>query len=214
MTPSLITDLAALVGRARALEARRDRALLGITGAPGAGKSTLAAAVVAAVGEGARLIGMDGFHLSQAELRRIGRRERMGAIDTFDADGFVGLVRQLRAQPGETVRAPTFDRTVEESTPDALRIEPDVRLVVIEGNYLLAASAPWAELGDLFDEVWYCEREEAGRVRDLVARHRRYGKAAPDARRWALGPDQRNAELIAASRPRADVIAQLEGQLG
>ncbi|MGH2852548.1 MAG: nucleoside/nucleotide kinase family protein, partial [Solirubrobacteraceae bacterium] len=146
MTPSRITDLAELVERARSLEAHRERALLGITGAPGAGKSTLAAAVVAAVGDRARLIGMDGFHLSQAELRRIGRRERMGAIDTFDAAGFVGLVRRLRARPGEVIRAPAFDRTAEASTPDALRIEPDVRLVVIEGNYLLAAAAPWAEL--------------------------------------------------------------------
>lgn len=213
MTPSLINDLAALIDRARALEARSERVLLGITGAPGAGKSTLAEAIVAAVGEGARLIGMDGFHLSQAELLRIGRRERMGAIDTFDAAGFVGLVRRLRSRPGEAIGAPAFDRTVEESTPDALRIEPDVGLVVIEGNYLLAAAAPWAELGDLLDEVWYCEREEAARLRDLVARHRRYGKTAREAQRWAHGPDQRNADLVAATRQRADLITRLDGQL-
>jgi pantothenate kinase len=213
LTQALVNDLGQLIERARALDARPGRALLGIAGPPGGGKSTLASAVVAAVGDRARLLGLDGFHLSQAELRRLGRRERMGAIDTFDAAAFVGVVRRLAAAPEETVRAPVFDRTVEESTADALRIEPGVRLVVIEGNYLLATTPPWVALVELLDEVWYCEREEGARLRDLVARHRRYGKSAEQARRWASGSDQRNAELIAASRARAAVIARLEGQL-
>ena len=85
-----------LVARARALADAGPRQLLGIAGAPGAGKSTLAERIVAAVGPAARLVPMDGFHLAQAELVRLGRADRKGASDTFDANGFVSLLRRLR----------------------------------------------------------------------------------------------------------------------
>lgn len=196
--------------RARALAARDQRTLLGITGAPGAGKSTLAHAIADYVGATARVVGMDGFHLAQARLADLGRLSRKGAIDTFDAAGFVALVHRLRDLTAETIYAPEFRRDLEESIADAVAIEPSVRLVVVEGNYLLIPESPWCRLRPLFDEIWYCDRDEDARVIDLIARHRAYGKSENEARRWALGPDQRNAELIHATKARADRIVRLD----
>src|SRR5918912_3000527 len=103
-----------LIARARELAAR-GRRVLGITGPPGAGKSSLAARVVAALGpDVARLVGMDGFHLAQAELERLGRADRKGAPDTFDAAGYVALLRRLRHAGPDVVYAPEFRREIEE----------------------------------------------------------------------------------------------------
>jgi pantothenate kinase len=207
-------DTPQLAARAQALAAGRRRALLGVTGLPGAGKSTLADALVVRLGGTARVVGMDGFHLARSRLAELGLLDRMGAIDTFDAEGFVALVRRLRAPGGEVVHAPEFRRETEDAIAGAVAIGQDVRLVVVEGNYLLAPQSPWCELRPLLDEVWYVELDEPVRLANLIARHRAYGKTEEEARRWALGPDQRNAELIAATRPQADLIVRLEGDPG
>lgn len=212
MAPGRVTQFTELCVRARALASGDGRALLGITGAPGAGKSTLARAIVDEIGDTARVVGMDGFHLSRSRLGELGRLDRMGAIDTFDGAGFVALLQRLRDPGDATVYAPEFRREVEESTAGALPIEADVRLVVAEGNYLLALDPPWGEVRSLLDEVWYCEPDEALRVANLIARHQTYGKSEDDARRWALGPDQRNAELILTTRSRADIVVTLESE--
>lgn len=81
-----------------------------MTGAPGAGKSTLTAAVVSALAHAAVLVPMDGFHLANAELERLGRRERKGAPDTFDGAGYVALLACLRRAEAESVYAPAFCR--------------------------------------------------------------------------------------------------------
>ncbi|HEX7107138.1 MAG TPA: nucleoside/nucleotide kinase family protein [Acidothermaceae bacterium] len=197
-------DVAALTARASALSAA-GRALLGITGPPGAGKSTLAAELVAALGPAAVLVPMDGFHLAQSELKRLGRHDRKGAVDTFDAAGFVALVRRLRAGD-EDVYAPTFRRDLEEPVAGAINVAANVPLVVLEGNYLLVADPPWQSLRELFDEVWYVELDREARIERLVARHVAFGRDPVVARAWALGSDERNAELIAATRDRADVV--------
>jgi pantothenate kinase len=197
-----------LISRAGRLAAPGSRRLLGIAGAPGAGKSTVAAAVVRELGRAAVLVPMDGFHLAEAELHRLGRHERKGAIDTFDADGFVALLRRLR-EPDGVVYAPEFRREIEEPIAGAIPVPAEASLVVTEGNYLLATQPPWDAVRGLLDEAWFLEVDEAVRLDRLTARHVAYGR--PPAQAWARarGTDQRNADLIAATRERADVVVRL-----
>lgn len=185
----------------------RERSLVGIAGAPGAGKSTIAADLVARL-DAAVLLPMDGFHLPQAELRRLGRRERMGAPDTFDVDGFVSTLRAVRA--AETLSAPGFDREIEEPIPDAIRIPAEVRTVVIEGNYLLLDGGGWERVAPLLDLSFFVEVDDRIRLDRLIARHIRFGKTEPDARAWATGPDEANARIIAATAGRADHTIRLK----
>ncbi|GAA0256176.1 nucleoside/nucleotide kinase family protein [Cryptosporangium japonicum] len=196
-----------LIDRARELAAG-PRRVLGLTGAPGAGKSTLAAELVSALGASAVLVPMDGFHLANAELIRLGRRDRKGAVDTFDAAGYVALLRRLRDPADELVYAPYFAREIEEPIACSLPVPADVPLVVTEGNYLLVDEGPWAAVRDLLDEVWYVEVDEDVRLERLVARHIAFGKDPEAARAWSHGTDQRNADLIASTRARADRIAR------
>jgi pantothenate kinase len=200
------------IERARALVSRGHRTLLGITGPPGGGKSTLAQAVVEELGDRAALVGMDGFHLAQAELVRLGRRDRMGAVDTFDAAGYVALLRRLRAADEEVVYAPEFRRSIEEPIAGAVAVPRDVPLVITEGNYLLVDSGPWAEVRDLLDEAWYVVQDEETRLRLLIARHVEFGKEPAFAREWVMRSDQVNAELIETTRSRADALVRIAVQ--
>ncbi|MEU4980094.1 nucleoside/nucleotide kinase family protein [Streptomyces sp. NPDC021969] len=200
-----------LLARARRLPRDGRRAILGVAGSPGAGKSTLAARLVRALnGDGEPWVAhvpMDGFHLADAELDRLGRRDRKGAPDTFDAAGYAALLDRLRAEPdGETVYAPGFERVLEQPVAGAVPVPPSARLVVTEGNYLLLETGAWARVRAGLDEVWFCAPAESERVRRLVARHERFGKSPAEAAAWALGPDQRNADLVAATRHRADLV--------
>ncbi|MFK4547522.1 pantothenate kinase [Streptomyces tendae] len=200
-----------LLARARRLPRGGRRALLGIAGSPGAGKSTLAEHLVRELnGTGTPWVAhvpMDGFHLADVELDRLGRRDRKGAPDTFDAAGYAALLDRLRAEEdGDVVYAPGFERVLEQPVAGAVPVPPSARLVVTEGNYLLLESGAWARVRARLDEVWFCALEETERVRRLVARHERFGKSPADAAAWALGPDRRNAELVAATRHRADLV--------
>jgi pantothenate kinase len=198
----------ALLERARRLADTGGRRLLGITGPPGAGKSTIAEALAQALGDTARLVGMDGFHLAEAELRRLGRRDRKGAPDTFDALGYVALLRRLRAADEEVVYAPAFDRSLEEAIAGSVAVPRGVPLVITEGNYLLVDDGPWVAVRPLLDECWYVEPSEAERIERLVARHERFGRSPAEARARSLGSDQRNAEVIAATREHADLVVR------
>jgi pantothenate kinase len=205
------SDLDHLTRRALALAGTGSRRLLGICGAPGAGKSTLAERLVTALGDLAVLVSMDGFHLSQGELRRLGREQRKGAPDTFDAAGYVELARRLRRngpdQPeAETVYAPEFRREIEEPIAGAVPVPPEVPLVITEGNYLLLPDPPWNALRGLLDEVWFLAPDESVRLARLVERHCRYGRSTAEARDRAYGSDQANAVRILATADRADLV--------
>ena len=197
------------MARARALAASTPRAILGLVGAPGAGKSTLAQRVAGEVGEAARLVPMDGFHLAGAELERLGCADRKGAVDTFDAAGYVALLRRLRDPVEEVVYAPEFRREIEEPIAGAIAVPRAVRLIVTEGNYLLVEDGPWGAVRGLLDEVWFVAPEEDVRIERLVARHVAHGRTPEAAREWSLGTDQRNAEMVVLTRARADVVVQV-----
>jgi pantothenate kinase len=149
---------------------------------------------------------MDGFHLAQAELRRLGRAERKGAPDTFDAGGYVALLRRLRDADEPVVYAPEFRRSVEEPVAGAIPVPRDVPLVITEGNYLLLDDGPWAPVRGLLDDAWYLDADDDARLAALIRRHERYGRSPALAREFALGSDQRNAERVAAGRHRADLV--------
>jgi pantothenate kinase len=197
-----------LLARAAALLRPGRRSLLGITGAPGAGKSSLAAALAAAV-PGSVVVPMDGFHLPTAVLERHGWVAERGTPRTFDAAGYVTLLRALRA--GSPVTAPGFDRAVEEPVAGMIAVPAGAPLVITEGNYLLLEAEPWAAVRGLLDEVWYVEAREPVRIERLVARHVRYGRTEDAARERALrGSDAANARLVRATRARADLVVDLD----
>ncbi|WP_030196963.1 nucleoside triphosphate hydrolase [Streptomyces sp. NRRL S-87] len=228
-------DFPDLVARARALTTAGGRRVLGIAGPPGAGKSTLAARLAGALAPGlAVVVPMDGFHLAQAELVRLGRADRKGAPDTFDAAGYAALLRRLRepAAPvyrqdsdapvhpqdsdapvrppdhGAPVYAPAFDRALEEPVAGSIAVGPDVPLVITEGNYLLYGAGEWRHVRPLLDETWYLAPDDSVRVERLVARHVRHGRSPDEAAAWVSRSDEANARLIAATRRHADLVVR------
>ncbi len=208
MTPSPPSDFPSVpalhLDRVSALLADGRRKLLGLVGAPGAGKSTLAVALQQAFAGVSQVVPMDGFHLANAELQRLGRAGRKGAPDTFDSAGYAALLRRLRLQrENEIVYAPEFRREIEEPIAGAIPVLHTTQLIITEGNYLLLDDGPWAGVAALLDEVWYVEVDDQMRTERLVQRHERFGRSARAARDWVAGTDEPNARLIAATRARA-----------
>jgi pantothenate kinase len=208
-------DLDELVQRADALAHSRRRAVLGITGSPGAGKTTLALALVAALSASRREpeaegevvhVPMDGYHLADVELARLDRLQRKGAPDTFDADGYAALLARLHTDTDVVVYAPAFDRELEQPVAGSIPVPPSARLVVTEGNYLLMDTDGWRHVRPHLDEVWYVDLDDDERLARLVERHRRFGKEQEQAARWVAEVDEGNARLIRATRDRADLV--------
>ncbi|WP_199440451.1 nucleoside/nucleotide kinase family protein [Umezawaea beigongshangensis] len=196
-----------LVERAGVLAATGERRLLGICGAPGSGKSTLARRLVQALGGSAALVEMDGFHLAQRELERLGIAERKGAPDTFDVSGYVDLLARLKSAGPDLVYAPEFRREIEEPVACAVPVSPEVPLVVTEGNYLLLNQDRWKRVRLVLDEAWFLLIDEEVRLRRLVERHVRYGRSREEAEeRSTRGSDHVNALAVNASRAGADLV--------
>ena len=216
MTEHLGID--ALVAAAVDLVGDRRRAVLGIAGAPGAGKSTLAEALVEGVAraKGADWVAhvpMDGFHLADVQLDRLGSRDRKGAPDTFDAEGYAALLRRLVDDPESWVYAPGFERTLEQPLAAAMVVPPAARLVVTEGNYLLLPEPRWQQARAALAEVWFVTGDDDLRRSRLVERHVVFGKEPDAAVAWVEQTDEANAALVAAAADRADRLV-LNGPSG
>ena len=198
--------------RLNALRNGGGRKILGIVGPPGCGKSTLAETLLDFLGESAVAVPMDGYHLANVELARLGRAARKGAEDTFDSAGYVALLRRLKMQPAdEIVYAPEFRREIEEPIANAIPVYPQTPLVITEGNYLLLDHGHWAGISGLIDEIWYVDVDHALRRDRLVKRHMRYGRSLIEAQDWVSNTDEPNAVRIEATKPRADVLFNWEG---
>ena len=204
-----------LLGRLQSLVSTGRRVLLGITGPPGAGKTTFADALAdhlqerppAGLAEDwVARVPMDGYHLADRELARLDRLQRKGAPDTFDVAGYVALLERLAQDRDEVVYAPSFERDLEQPVAGSIPVPPTARLVITEGNYLLLADGDWSRVHPHLDEVWYLELDDAERRRRLVARHEQFGKSGPAAVAWTNGSDQRNADLVGATAERADLL--------
>jgi pantothenate kinase len=194
------------LNRLRQWIADGQRRVLGLVGAPGAGKSTLAQAILDAFPGQAVNVPMDGYHLANVELQRLGRASRKGAEDTFDSAGYVALLKRLREQrDDEIVYAPTFRREIEEPIANAIPVMPDTPLVITEGNYLLLERGHWKQVKPLLDEVWYVNVDANLRHQRLVARHIEFGRDEAAANQWVAQTDEPNAVLIDSTRARADL---------
>lgn len=193
--------------RVHRLLASGQRKILGLVAPPGAGKSTLAQALVAAFPNDTLIVPMDGFHLANVQLARLGRAGRKGAPDTFDSAGFVNLLGRIKTQAaGDTIYAPDFRRDLEEAIAGAIAVESTTPLIITEGNYLLFDDGPWAGVRAVVDEMWYVDVDEALRHERLLARHMRFGRTRAQALDWMRQTDEPNAVRIAQTRHRADVM--------
>ncbi|MQY17998.1 nucleoside/nucleotide kinase family protein [Nocardia macrotermitis] len=213
-------SLQELAGRVREhAQGSAGRFLLGIAGPPGAGKSTFAGALRAAVnrsagGVVAEVAPMDGFHLSNAELRLAGATARKGEPDTFDVAGYLAGLRKLREVPvGEAVSWPLYDRVRHDPVPGGVVIDRQ-RIVITEGNYLLlgdVGTARWSAVRHCLDEVWYLDVPVETLRKRLLERHIRGGKSVGFAETKVARSDLVNAELVAATRDRADLVLRAHG---
>lgn len=191
---------------------RPGRFLLGIAGAPGAGKSTLAAAVAART-DGV-VVPLDGFHLADAELDRRGLRDRKGAPDTFDAWGYAALLARLRTHPDHVVMAPGFERELEQPLAGAVAVPPSTGLVIAEGNYLLLDTPEWSAVRAELDSVWHVRTFAQVRIARLIARHVAFGKTPQEAHAWVTRVDEPNAREAETAGSRAGVRLDLTSWAG
>ena len=199
--PIALPDLAEVI---RAKTPPEGRFLVALAGPPGAGKSTVAAGLVAALGPGARAVPMDGFHYDDAVLKARGLQARKGAPDTFDAAGFLHLLRRLRTE--EEVAMPIFDRALELSRGSAEVVGPADRILVIEGNYLLLQESPWDRVAGLMDLTLWLDVPESELVSRLLERWAFYGKTPQVARDWIDGKDRPNIRRVTAGSAPADYV--------
>jgi len=207
--PNKRLSLDQLIDRARCLASRGQRTILGITGAPGAGKSSLSEVLERELADVASIVPMDGFHLSNKVLIDLHLRDRKGAPHTFDVAGYIALLKRLRHQDEEIVYAPKFYRDIEEPIAAAIPILRTTPLVITEGNYLLLGDDRWSHVREFLDETWYIALNDSVRVERLMKRHVKFGKSLPEAEKWVRRSDEINAHLVSETAQFADLTIEI-----
>ncbi len=211
MTEQISGEAAALLRVKELLNSSGNRILIGIVGKPGAGKSTLSAYLLRELQSNEiTVVPMDGYHLSNAVLRQLGRAERKGAPDTFDAAGFAALLKRIRSDNSADIYYPIFDRSIEESIAAQGVVTTETKVVIVEGNYLLHDKGDWKEVAGLLDETWFIDVDDEIRLQRLIARHIAFGKTPAEAEAWSRGSDEVNAKIIEQTRSRADAVIHLD----
>ena len=192
------------------LDSHNPRTLIGIVGKPGAGKSTVVEQIQTKYrSREVSIIPMDGFHLSNEELISLGRRERKGAPDTFDVEGFTSLIKSVKIDHNIDHKFPIFHREIEASIADEGMVPKESKVVVIEGNYLFSEAHGWNGIYPLLDHSWFIEIDDEIRIERLIARHVRYGKTREEAEAWSRGSDETNARFIGLTAHRAENLIKL-----
>ena len=204
------------------------RQLIALAGLPGSGKSTLATQIAddinRTIGFGTAVaLGMDGFHLPKSVLAEMPDPaeaiKRRGAPWTFDSSGFCSRVRALAGSSEEkSVYWPGFEHGVGDPVEDEFSVKPKVRLVLIEGLYLLNSDGAWGEAGKLFDEKWFLDTPMEESIRRLAGRHMTTRNIGLEEAMVRINRNDRlNAEIVLASRPKADFLVlsrQISPSLG
>jgi len=208
-----------LLYRARHLGARQETpVVIGVVGAPGAGKTTLVESLVRELNKDTpdprqqayAHVPLDGFHLSDQELTRLGLLNRKGAPETFDVHGYAATLQRLRSPREAVVYAPGFERTLEQPIAGVIPVFPSATTILTEGNYLLLDRPEWQQVRNQCTEIWYCEQDNDLRIQRLIQRHIQFGKTPAEAESWVHSVDEKNAQLIKASRANADLVVTLE----
>ncbi len=205
---TLISSLVDQLKQRLAADDAPARLVVGLVGAPGSGKSTIAAELedqLKEVGLFAGLVAMDGFHLSNTVLDELGRHERKGAPDTFDVEGYLAILDRVRAEGAKQVLVPVYRRDLHEPVA-AGRIVAGPGVVLTEGNYLALETRGWGAVRERIDLLIHIDVPEEVLVPRLINRHEDFGKNELDAGHWVRTVDLPNARLIATSVHRCDEV--------
>lgn len=199
-------DLNTVIARVLDTPARETRKMIAVVGAPGAGKSTISAPLMAGLakaGARAAVIPMDGYHLDDRILGPRGDLPRKGAPQTYDVGGFRAMID--RVARGDTVYIPVFDRSREIAIAGAEEIGADIDTVVVEGNYLLLQDGDWAGIKDRWDISLFLDVPEEVLERRLMARWRDLGMSEDQARTKVAGNDLINMRTVLDRSAPADI---------
>jgi pantothenate kinase len=201
--------LALLRREAEALLAQPGRRVLGIAGGPGTGKSTIAQKLAAELGPAATYVPMDGFHMKHAKLEGLGTVQDKGMPHTFEGAAFADFLERLKAATGD-MKGPGYSRKIEDVVENAFTVPATTRLLIVEGNYLLLATAPWWRVKPLLDRAVFIEvPRETVRAR-LMKRHAEEGLFTEERNRAHIERvDLVNYDTVMRSKPRADIAIEL-----
>jgi pantothenate kinase len=207
--------LSRLVPHILELESQAHRRIaIGFAGGPGTGKSTLAAELVTmlnAIHPGsAQLVPMDGFHMKHAKLEAMGQVDYKGAPHTFEGAEFVNFLHRLKVAKTD-VSGPGYSRKIEDVVENAFRVGADVRILIVEGNYLLLTEGPWAGIKPLLDYSVFIDVPRDIVKARLLKRHGEEGLFSEERNRAHIERnDLPNYDLVCLSQDRADVVIAMD----